>query len=171
MELVEASGIIRQSYGVTPDSSSGKSTPDLKDSDSPPQASSLRPRPRSPTAPRLLTTTVPSRTLSKTSNLMKYPRTNAIFTTITMTLILVRIPHQEARGDIVLSRLPVPSRVASPPPPATTSRNLLMAAETSQKSHKLTRRPSGLMATPADMFERPFSPTFDAPHLVGPGFV
>jgi len=166
MNLLKHLGIIRQSYGVTPDSSSGKSTPDLKDSDSPPQASSLRPRPRSPTAPRLsqqpsvpdIVEDVEPHEISSDERDFHHHHHDAHSGSHTSS---------RSKGRHSTSRLPVPSRVASPPPPATTSRNLLTAGETSQKSHKLTRRPSGLMATPADMFERSFSPTFDAPHLVG----
>ncbi|KLO19592.1 hypothetical protein SCHPADRAFT_898540 [Schizopora paradoxa] len=162
MNLLKHLGIIRQSYSISPpDSSSGKSTPDLRDSDSPPQAPSLRPRPRSPTAPRL-------------SQQPSVP-----------DIVEEAEPHEASSDERDYhhdahhgshasskskgkhgSRLPVPSRVVSPPPPATTPRHYFTASETSQKP-KLTRRPSGLMGTPADMPERPFSPTFNGSHHVG----
>lgn len=157
VNLLKHFGIIRESYNVP---SSGP--PSTKDSDSPPPTTRKGPPPRSPSAPRLaLQPSVPdiaedpeehcevssdeSNHLAQLQNQMNIPS------------ITSKKPRKSA------SRLPVPSRVGSPPPPSNPSLISIIGESGSGRKKKLSRRPSGLMTIPTELPPRPSSPACGSP--------
>ncbi|KAH8117657.1 hypothetical protein DFH11DRAFT_1038435 [Phellopilus nigrolimitatus] len=151
LNLLKHFGIIRQSYDVS------EPPPSPKEPGTPPSLKFQKPPPRSPSAPRLAQLPSvpditedpePHETSSEENDLYLNQQTNFI----------------SKRPRISTSRLPVPSRISSPPPSDAVPPINLVAEDGSgsKRKRKLTRRPSGLMPVP-DQPTRPVSPALGSP--------
>ncbi|THH05322.1 hypothetical protein EW145_g4883 [Phellinidium pouzarii] len=152
LDLLGHFGLIRQTYNVPV-----KRPSSSKNSDSSSSPRCQKPPPRSPSAPRLaLLPSVPDiaedpepvETSSEENELDSGRISAPTFTS-----------SRRARNS--LSRLPLPSRVTSPPPTDTATHISLVAEEGSSRKRKLSRRPSGLMS--ASDPPRPISPILGSP--------
>ncbi|KAL5490597.1 hypothetical protein ACEPAI_5431 [Sanghuangporus weigelae] len=153
--LLKHFGIIRESYNVpTERPHSPKDT-----MDSPPSPRSRKPPPRSPSAMRLAQ-------LPSIPDITEEPELNEIssegnddehFPAERMNSVI------SSRRRSSLSRLPVPSRVSTPPPGSVVpSLEEGATATTTSRKRKLTRRASGIIS-PNEPASRPVSPVLGSP--------
>ncbi|KAL5528946.1 hypothetical protein ACEPAG_4920 [Sanghuangporus baumii] len=153
--LLKHFGIIRESYNVpTERPHSPKET-----MDSPPSPRSRKPAPRSPSAMRLAQ-------LPSVPDISEEPELNEIssegnddehFPAERMNSMI------SSRRRSSLSRLPLPSRVSTPPPGSVVpSLEEGATAITTSRKRKLTRRASGIIS-PNEPVSRPVSPVLGSP--------